>query len=55
MGLIINDSEELDVSGINSGTSIRFHDGRELKIFTLEEAQELMAVLQNIIDNGNLQ
>jgi len=54
MGLIVNDSESLDVSGLNSGTSIRFEDGRELKLFTINEAQELIEVLQTIIDNGHL-
>jgi hypothetical protein len=54
MGLIVNDSESVDVSGLNSGTSIRFEDGREIKIFTLSEAQELIDVLQTIVDNGHL-
>mgnify|MGYP000903960407 CR=1 FL=1 len=54
MGLKINDSEVVSSQNLNTGTTIMFDDGRELRLCTNEELIELINVLNYILQNGNL-
>lgn len=54
MGLIVNDNNIIDSSGLNAGTTIMFEDGREVKLYTNDEVNELINILTQILENGNL-
>jgi hypothetical protein len=53
--ILVNGKEEFISEEINKGSVIEFTDGRNFKIYSVEEVFELIEVLNKIKNNNNLE